>query len=481
MKLYEFTLSKLINLLNRKEINAEEVVRSFIERIESVEEKIKAFITFDLERAIERAKSIDEKKEKGKLAGVPFAIKDNILTKGIRTTCASRILENYIPLYNATVIERILKEDGIILGKTNMDEFAMGSSTENSGFFPTKNPWDLSRVPGGSSGGSAAAVASREAPVALGSDTGGSIRQPAAFCGLVGLKPTYGRVSRYGLVAFASSLDQIGPLTRTVEDCAYIMNLIAGFDSKDSTSSSQPVPNYLNEIRKEPKSLKVGYVGKNLLEDVDSQIRELYNEVLRKLEGNGISLEEINFTYWDYALASYYIIAPSEASSNLARYDGIRYGFRIPEYGNLKELYTKTRTSGFGQEVKRRIILGTFALSSGYYEDYYLKAIKTRALIAKEFMEAFHNVDLIVSPVSPEPAFKFGEKLDPISMYLSDIFTVTANLAGIPALSVPIGFTKENLPVGLQIMGNYFEEGKILNLAYFIEKNLRSYEYKPNF
>ena len=480
MKVYEFSLTKLIELLNKKEIKAEEIIENFIERIERVEKKIKAFITLNLERAIDNAKLIDRKKSKGKLAGIPFAIKDNILTKDIRTTCASRILENFVPPYNATVIEKILSEDGIIIGKTNMDEFAMGSSTENSGFFPTKNPWDLTRVPGGSSGGSAAAVASMEAPVALGSDTGGSIRQPAAFCGLVGLKPTYGRVSRYGLVAFASSLDQIGPLTRTVEDCAFIMNLIAGFDPKDSTSSSQPVPDYLIEIRKDIKNLKIGYIGKNLLENVDSQIRELYNGILRRLERDGIGLREINFTYWEYALPSYYVIAPSEASSNLARYDGIRYGYRISNYKNLKELYTKTRTSGFGQEVKRRIILGTFALSSGYYEDYYLKAIKTRALIAKEFKEAFNKVDLIISPVTPEPAFKFGEKLDPISMYLSDIFTVTANLAGIPASSVPIGLTKENLPIGLQIIGNYFEEGKILNLAYYIEKDLKFYEYKPN-
>ncbi|MCP2519292.1 Asp-tRNA(Asn)/Glu-tRNA(Gln) amidotransferase subunit GatA [SCandidatus Aminicenantes bacterium Aminicenantia_JdfR_composite] len=480
MKLYELSLMQLINLLNKKEVKAEEVIRSFAERIERIEKKINAFITLNLENAINSAKLIDQKKQKGKLAGIPFAIKDNILTKGIRTTCASRILENFVPPYNATVIEKIISEDGIIIGKTNMDEFAMGSSTENSGFFQTKNPWDLGRVPGGSSGGSAAAVASMEVPIALGSDTGGSIRQPAAFCGLVGLKPTYGRVSRYGLVAFASSLDQIGPLTRTVEDCAYIMNLISGFDPKDSTSSNQPVPDYLSEIKKEIKGLRIGFVGGNLIENVDSRIRELYNEILHKLEKNGIGLEEVNFTYWEYALASYYIIAPSEASSNLARYDGIKYGYRVSSYSNLKDLYSKTRTSGFGEEVKRRIILGTFALSSGYYEDYYLKAIKTRALIAKEFKEAFNRVDLIVSPTTPEPAFKFGEKLDPISMYLSDIFTITANLAGIPALSVPIGLTEENLPVGLQIMGNYFEESKILNFAYLLEKDLKFYQYKPN-
>ncbi len=480
MKLYNLSLSQLKELLYKKELKSEEVVESFIERIKGVDKKVKAFITFNFDEAIERAKLIDKKKEKGKLAGIPFAIKDNILTKGIRTTCASRILENYVPPYNATVIEKIINEDGIIIGKTNMDEFAMGSSTENSAFFQTKNPWNLDRVPGGSSGGSAAAVSSMEVPAALGSDTGGSVRQPAAFCGLVGLKPTYGRVSRYGLVAFASSLDQIGPLAKTVEDCAFIMNLIAGYDPKDSTSSTQPVPDFLVEMRKDPKNLRVGYIGEKIMQKVDSQIRELYNETLQAIEGNGVSLKEIDFIYLDYALLCYYVIAPSEASSNLARYDGVKYGFRVPQYKNLKEMYTKTRTSGFGEEVKRRIILGTFALSSGYYEDYYVKAIKTRALIAEEFNKVFQEVDLIVTPVTPEPAFKLGEKLDPISMYLSDTFTVPANLAGIPALSVPIGVTKDNLPVGFQIMGRYYKEGEIFNLANLIEKEVKFYQYKFN-
>ncbi|MFQ6084465.1 MAG: Asp-tRNA(Asn)/Glu-tRNA(Gln) amidotransferase subunit GatA [Candidatus Aminicenantia bacterium] len=479
MKLNQLPLHKLRELLHKKEVKAEEVVAEFIDQIEKVEKEISAFITLDLEKAIEQAKTIDQKKEKRSLAGLPIAIKDNISTKDFRTTCSSKILENYIPPYNATVVEKLLSEDAIIIGKTNLDEFAMGSSTENSAFFPTKNPWDLTRVPGGSSGGSAAAVASSEVPAALGSDTGGSIRQPAAFCGLVGLKPTYGQVSRYGLVAFASSLDQIGPLTKTVKDCAILMNIIAGYDPKDSTSVSYPVPDFQIETKKELRDLRIGYLEGEILKNVDSEIIGLYNETLQRIEKAGLKVEGIHFTYWDYALACYYIIAPSEASSNLARYDGVRYGFRVPHYKNLKEMYTKTRTLGFGPEVKRRIILGTFALSSGYYEDYYLKAAKTRALISQEFNQAFQEVDLILTPVTPEPAFKFGEKLDPISMYLSDVFTVTANLAGIPALSLPIGLTKNNLPVGIQIMGNFFDEGKILQLASQIEKEVKFNQYKP--
>ncbi len=473
MSLTSLSLAGLLSLLKRKEVKAEEVVRSFLEKMEEKEERISAFLTVAGEQALARAKTIDQKKEKGKLAGVPLAIKDNICTKGIRTTCASRILEHFIPPYSATVVEKLEKEDAIVIGKTNMDEFAMGSSTENSAFFVTKNPWDERRVPGGSSGGSAAAVASGEVPASLGSDTGGSVRQPAAFCGVVGLKPTYSRVSRYGLIAFASSLDQIGPLTQTVEDCALLTQMIAGPDAIDSTLSSQPVPDYPAEMREELKSIKVAYLKENAMSGVDAEVRQMYSDILRALEDMGAELYEMDFPSWEYGLACYYILAPSEASSNLARYDGVRYGFRHPEAKNLRDMYLRTRTEGFGQEVKRRILLGTFALSSGYYGAYYLKAAKTRGVISQEFAQAFQRVDFILTPTTPEPAFFIGEKKDPISMYLSDKFTVTANLAGIPAISVPVGLTGENLPLGLQIMANFFQESLLFKLAFLLEKKVK--------
>jgi aspartyl-tRNA(Asn)/glutamyl-tRNA(Gln) amidotransferase subunit A len=480
MNLTSLSATKLSTLIKKKEIKAEEIVRAYLERIKEQEQDLAAFITVLDEKALASAKSIDQKREKGMLAGIPVAVKDNILTKGIRTTCASKILENYVAPYSATVVNKLEKEDAIIIGKTNLDEFGMGSSTENSAFFPTRNPWDLRRVPGGSGGGSAAAVAGGEAAASLGSDTGGSVRQPAAFCGVVGLKPTYSRVSRYGLVAFASSLDQIGPLTRTVEDNALLTQIIAGPDSQDSTVSCQPVPDYRREMRRELPSLKAAYLKDEVLEGINPEVKETYYRALSVLEETGAELREMDFPSWEYALACYYLIAPSEASSNLARYDGVRYSFRHPRYSNLKEMYLNTRSEGFGQEVKRRILLGTFALSSGYYDAYYLKAAQARKLVCQEFKKAFEKVDFILTPTTPEPAFLIGEKEDPIAMYLSDIFTVTASLAGIPALALPVGLSKENLPLGVQIMANFFQESCIFKLAFLLEKKVKFGNNKLN-
>jgi aspartyl-tRNA(Asn)/glutamyl-tRNA(Gln) amidotransferase subunit A len=473
MNLTSLSVTKLCTLIKKNEIKAEEIVLAYIERIKGREKDISAFITVLEERALCLAKKIDKKTERGRLAGIPVAVKDNILTKGIRTTCASKILDNYIPPYSATVVKKLEKEDAVIIGKTNLDEFAMGSSTENSAFFPTRNPWDLRRVPGGSSGGSAAAVAAGEAAASLGSDTGGSIRQPGAFCGVVGLKPTYGHVSRYGLVAFASSLDQIGPLTRTVEDNALLTQIIAGPDPQDSTISSQPVPDYQKELGKKLPSVKAAYLKEKALEGIDNEVKDSYYQTLKALQETGVELWEMDFPSWEYALACYYIIAPSEASSNLARYDGVRYRFRHPRYSNLKEMYLNTRSEGFGQEVKRRILLGTFALSSGYYDAYYMKAAQARKLICQEFEKAFAKVNFVLTPTTPEPAFLIGEKEDPIAMYLSDIFTVTASLAGIPALTLPIGLSKDNLPIGIQIMTNFFQESRIFKLAFLLEKKVK--------
>ena len=473
MNLTSLSVTELCTLLGKKEVKAEEIILSYLEKIEEREKKISAFISVLREKALDRAKAIDQKKERGRLAGIPIAIKDNIMTKGIRTTCASRILENFIAPYSAAAVEKLEREDAVIIGKTNMDEFAMGSSTENSAFFNTRNPWDLGRVPGGSSGGSAAAVAAEEAAASLGSDTGGSIRQPAAFCGIVGLKPTYSRVSRYGLVAFASSLDQIGPLTKNVEDCALLTQIIADGDTRDSTLSLQPIPDYPREMKSGIKSIKAAYLKEERIKGIDPEVRDVYQKTLNSLEDMGAQLHEMDFPSWEYALACYYVLAPSEASSNLARYDGVRYGFRHPESRNLKDMYLNTRTEGFGQEVKRRILLGTFALSAGYYDAYYLKAAKTRSLISKEFEKAFRKVDFILTPTTPEPAFLIGEKEDPIAMYLSDIFTVTANLAGIPAISIPVGLSRQRLPLGFQIMANFFRESKLFKLAFLLEKKVK--------
>lgn len=473
MNLTSLGLTELKRLLEKKEVKAEEVVKSYLERIEEREPEIGAFLTVLGDQALDQARKIDGKKSKGILAGIPLAIKDNMVIQGISSTCGSKILENYRASYTASAVEKLMKEDAVVIGKTNLDEFAMGSSTENSAFQITRNPWDKKRVPGGSSGGSAAAVASGEAPAALGSDTGGSIRQPAAFCGLVGFKPTYGRVSRYGLIAFASSLDQIGPLTKTVEDSALLTQIIAGEDSQDSTSSPRPVPPYSQEMRENLESMRVGYLKEDMLEGIDPEVKDIYHKSLETFEELGGELRELSFPIWKYGLYCYYIIAPCEASSNLARYDGVRYGFRHTQTPNLSKMYETTRTEGFGQEVKRRILLGTFALSAGYYEAYYVKAAQTRNLIRKEFEEAFRSVDFIVTPTTPDQPFLIGAKKDPISMYLSDWFTAPVSLAGIPALSLPVGFSQKKLPVGLQIIGNFFQESSLFQLAFRLEKKVK--------
>nr|WP_233242621.1 Asp-tRNA(Asn)/Glu-tRNA(Gln) amidotransferase subunit GatA [Sporanaerobacter acetigenes] len=461
-------------LLNR-EISSIEIVESYYKNIEETEKDIDAFITLTKDEALRTARNIDEKiannEEVGLLAGIPIAVKDNIATRGIKTTCGSKILENFVSPYDATVVEKIKREDAIIIGKTNMDEFAMGSSTETSYFKKTKNPHDLERVPGGSSGGSAAAVAGFEAPLSLGSETGGSVREPASFCGVVGLKPTYGLISRYGLIAFASSLDQIGPFARNVEDTALLLSVLAGYDEKDSTSVENKSIDYTKELNSNVKGMKFALPKEYFGEGIDEKVKAKVLEAVEVLKGLGAKVEEISLPYTEYALSCYYIISTSEASSNLARFDGIRYGYRAENYKNLDELYINTRSEGFGEEVKRRIMLGTFALSSGYYDAYYNKAQKIRTLIKRDFDKAFGKYDAIISPTAPILPFKIGEKInDPLSMYMSDILTVSVNLAGVCAISVPCG-NLNGLPVGLQIIGDRFKEQKILNIAYTYEKN----------
>jgi aspartyl/glutamyl-tRNA(Asn/Gln) amidotransferase subunit A (EC 6.3.5.-) len=477
--LWQKPVFELLELLKRKEVKPSEVVQAFYERFSQTEEKVKAYITPTYEQALQQAKELEGKDpEDYPLYGIPIAIKDNINVEGYPTTCASKILEGYISPYDATVIERLKKAGALIVGKTNMDEFAMGSSTEYSAFFPTRNPWDLERVPGGSSGGSAVAVAVLSAPLSLGSDTGGSIRQPASFCGVIGLKPTYGRVSRYGLVAFASSLDQIGPFGRKTKDVALLMEIISGYDPKDSTSANVDVPRFSEELEREVKGLKVG-IPKEFFEfEMEEGVKECFDNFVKFFEGFGFEVEEISLPHSKYAIPTYYIIAPCEASSNLARYDGVRYGFRA-KAKDINEMYAKTRDEGFGPEVKRRILLGTFALSTGYYEAYYLKAMKVRALIKRDFEEAFKRVDVIACPTSPSTAFRFGERTqDPIKMYLADIFTVSVNLAGLPAISVPIGRVN-NLPVGGQLIGRAFDEATLLKLSYLWEEHYKHYQEIP--
>jgi aspartyl-tRNA(Asn)/glutamyl-tRNA(Gln) amidotransferase subunit A len=486
MELHKHTALEIRELVRKREVTATAVVTDLFKRIESLEPKIKAYLTLCAESALAEAKKIDERlargEKLGQLAGIPIAIKDNICTKGIKTTCASKILHNFIPPYDAYVIRRIREEDGIIIGKTNMDEFAMGSSCENSAFGPTHNPHDLSRVPGGSSGGSAAAIAADMAFLALGSDTGGSIRQPAALCGVVGLKPTYGMVSRYGLIAFASSLDQIGPITKDVRDAALLFNVIAGYDPQDSTSiehralSIEQIEDNSSKPYALCSTLKIGVPKEYFGEGIDENIRTSVYQSIRLLEKLGAKRVEISLPHTAYGIATYYIIAPSEASSNLARYDGVHYGYRAKEFRDLIDMYRKSRSEGFGPEVKRRIMLGTFALSSGYYDAYYLRALKVRRLIKQDFDEAFKKVDVIISPTSPIPAFKLGEKLaDPLQMYLCDVMTVSANLAGIPGISIPCRATKNNLPIGLQILGKPFDEVTVLRVARAFEKELGSH------
>ena len=475
MDLTKLSALELRQKLKDKEVSCVEIVKSHLDKIEKTEDTIGAFLTLNGEEAIKSAEGIDKKiannEQLGSLAGIPIGIKDNIVTNGIKTTCGSKMLENFIPPYDATVIEKIKNEDGIIIGKTNMDEFAMGSSTETSYFKRTANPHDLERVPGGSSGGSAAAVASYEVPLSLGSETGGSVREPASFCGVVGIKPTYGLVSRYGLIAFASSLDQIGTFGRNVEDAALMLNTIKGFDRKDSTSVSKEEADYTMTTVEGIKGMKLALPKEYFGEGIDKNIKESVYNAVKVLEGLGAKVEEISLPYTDYALACYYLISTSEASSNLARLDGVRYGYRTDNYDNLEELYINSRTEAFGEEVKRRIMLGTFALSSGYYDAYYEKAQKVRTLIKRDFDKAFESFDAIISPTAPILPFKIGEKVDnPLAMYMSDILTVSVNLSGTCALSVPCGYV-EGLPVGLQIIGNRFEEEKIIKLAYNYERN----------
>lgn len=482
MGLYALTISEARSLLDKGEISVKDLVSSISERIDTVEDRIKSFVTVTKDHAFNAVEDSQKKigKEPKMLLGIPLAIKDNICTKDILTTCSSKILFNFIPPYESTVTSRLKEQGYILIGKANMDEFAMGSSTENSSFYPTRNPWDIERSPGGSSGGPATAVAADECIAALGSDTGGSIRQPASFCGVVGLKPTYGRVSRYGLIAFASSLDQIGPITKDVRDSAILMNIISGDDPLDSTSAPITVPDFTSVLGKDIKGLKIGVPKEYFIEGIDDEVELLVKNAVTHLESLGAIPVEVSLPHTEYAIAAYYIIATSEASSNLARYDGMKYGLRIVGE-DLIDTYMKTRASGFGSEVKRRIMLGTYALSAGYYEAYYKKAQQVRTLIKQDFDRVFKEVDVIVTPTSPTPAFKIGEKIeDPLQMYLSDIFTISVNLAGVPGISIPCGFTKGNLPIGLQIIGKHFDEETILKVAFAYEQSTDWHKKRPN-
>jgi aspartyl-tRNA(Asn)/glutamyl-tRNA(Gln) amidotransferase subunit A len=475
MEYYQLTIHELHDMLKKGETTSRAVTESVLDRIKSVDEKVKAYITVTAEVARSQAQEADKRIRSGDfsslLLGIPIAVKDNMCTNGIKTTCASKILGNFVPPYDATVVAKLRKAGYVLCGKPNMDEFAMGSSTENSGFFITKNPWDLERIPGGSSGGSAAAVAAGECIAALGSDTGGSIRQPAACCGVVGLKPTYGRVSRYGLVAFASSLDQIGPITKDVTDSALLMNVLSGHDTRDSTSAEIVAPDFTRALKKDVKGMKIGLPKEYFIEGMDPEVEKAVKDAVKTLEGLGASVVEVSLPHTDYAVATYYILATSEASSNLARYDGVKYGFRAGGAKDLLDMYMKSRSQGFGSEVKRRIMLGTYALSAGYYDAYYKKGQQVRTLIKRDFDEAFKIVDVIATPTAPTAAFKIGEKsADPLQMYLSDIFTISVNLAGIPGISIPCGFTKQNLPIGLQLLGKHFDEESVLHAAYAYEQ-----------
>jgi len=484
--LLDLTCRELRERIASGEVKSTEATEAIFEAIDRYEPVIGAYISTFKEQALSKARQVDEKvaagQQVGALAGVPIAIKDNICTSFGRTTCASRILENFYSPYDATVVEKLLAAEAVIVGKTNMDEFAMGSSTENSGLQRTVNPWDVSRVPGGSSGGSAAAVAARLCFGAIGSDTGGSIRQPASFCGVVGLKPTYGRVSRYGLVAYGSSLDQIGPLARTVEDCALLLNVIAGHDRRDSTSIREevaPAVDYLERLEEPIEGLRIGLVPK-FTAGADVQVRGAVEEAVELYRSLGAEVVEIDMPHLDYAIAAYYVIATAEASSNLARYDGVHYGHRSEKAEDFIEVYSKSRAEGFGKEVKRRIMLGTYALSSGYYDAYYLKALKVRNLIRGDFIEAFKKCDCVMMPVAPTTAFRLGEKVaEPLKMYLSDIYTIPANLAGIPAISIPCGFDDDGLPIGLQILGPTFAEDKVLRIARMYEKQADWHSRRP--
>ena len=478
-----YTVHELKEKLDNKELTSEEITKAYINRINKKEKEVGAFVTLRTEEAEKEAKKIDIEGRTGTYAGIPIGIKDNLCTKGVKTTCSSKMLENFVSPYDATVVEKLNNEGIISLGKLNMDEFAMGSSTENSRFHITRNPWNLNTVPGGSSGGSAAAVAADLVPWALGSDTGGSIRQPASLCGVVGLKPTYGLVSRFGLVAFASSLDQVGPITKDVKDSAILLNIIAGHDEKDSTSANREKIDYTKSLEKDIKGLKIGVPKEFFGEGISEDVKEKLQEAIETYKALGAEIEEFSLDVAKYSLAAYYIIACAEASSNLGRFDGIRYGYRAKEFNSLKELYVNSRTEGFGDEVKRRIILGTYVLSSGFYDAYYKKAQKVRTYVSNEFEKAFSKYDVLLTPVSPTTAFEIGSKSNnPMEMYLADICTVSINIAGIPAISIPCGVDKKGMPVGMQLIGNKFEEEKILNAAYAFEQKIKFREnYKPEF
>ena len=483
MDLMSLTAVELGQKIKNKEVTVKEAVEESLRRIESIEKDVNSFVTVDKEGALKQAEEIQKKIDAGELngplAGVPVAIKDNMCTKGLLTTCSSKILGNFVPTYTATAVEKLMEAGAVIIGKTNMDEFAMGSTSETSYFGATKNPWDLDRVPGGSSGGSAAAVASEEVPFALGSDTGGSIRQPASFCGVTGIKPTYGRVSRYGLIAYGSSLDQIGPIAKDVRDCATILEIICQHDDKDSTSYKDAASDFTSALVDDVKGMKIGIPSDYLAEGIDPEVKDAVLAAAKVLEEKGAVVEEFSLGMVDYAIPAYYIIASAEASSNLERFDGVKYGYRTADYTDLHNMYKKTRSEGFGAEVKRRIMLGSFVLSSGYYDAYYVKALKTKALIKKAFDDAFAKYDVILGPVAPTTALKCGESLsDPIKMYLGDIYTVSVNLAGLPGISLPCGYDKNGLPIGLQLLGQTFDEKSILRAAYAYEQS-RSYKRSP--
>lgn len=477
------TIHEARTKLDNKELSSVELTKSILSRIEETEGKLNSFVTVAGDEAMKSAQIADEMIAAGKakaLTGIPLAIKDIFCTKGLLTTCSSKMLSNFVPPYNATAVSRLKTEGAVIVGKTNMDEFAMGSSTETSHFGTTKNPWDITKIPGGSSGGSATSVSADQCIASLGTDTGGSIRQPASLCGMVGLKPTYGRVSRYGVIAFASSLDQVGPMTKDVEDSAILLGSIAGFDPKDSTSIKTDVPDYKAMLSGNIKGLKIGVPKEYFIEGMDAEVEQAVRKSIDDMKSMGAEIVEISLPHTEYAVAVYYIVAPAEASSNLARFDGVKYGHRASDIEGLIDMYKKTRSEGFGQEVKRRIMLGTYALSAGYYDAYYLKAQKVRTLIARDFKEAFEKCDIIVTPTTPTTAFGIGEKNnDPLQMYLSDVLTISCNLAGIPGISIPCGFSKAGLPIGLQMLGNHFDEATILRAAHAYEQSTIWHKERP--
>ena len=484
MALHALTIHELREMLANGQVSAVEVTRDVLDRIEKVEDKVKAYITLDPELALQQAETADKKLKDGTggpLCGIPVSVKDVLCTDGMRTTCGSRILENFVPPYDATTVVKLKKAGAVLIGKVSMDEFAMGSTSEHCAFGPPKNPWNTEYICGGSSGGSAASVAADECIASLGTDTGGSIRQPASHCGVVGLKPTYGRVSRYGLVAFASSLDQVGPLTKDVTDCAQMMNVISGYDANDSTSVPQEAPDFRNALTEGLRGMKIGIPKEYFLEGLDPEVEKNVLKGIELLREAGAETVEVSLPHTDYCVAVYYLIAPAEASSNLARYDGIRYGLRDKTSDALVDMYRNSRSQGFGDEVKRRIIIGTYALSSGYYDAYYKKASQVRTLITEDYRKVFERCDVLVSPVTPTPAWKLAEKIDdPMSVYLSDILTISANLAGIPGISVPCGFSGEGLPIGLQIQGAHFQEEKLLSAAFNLEQRLNISHLRPD-